>query len=104
MRATIIMSDADYQRIIAANGKRIRGSIGMITPTTFDFHAFAPTPEPPDGTPSQVLRTAYGKTTIRPDKVRFVVLVKRKNPQPDINAIIYDEADAATEFVAANIN
>ena len=27
MQIKVIMSDADYQRIIAANGKRVRGSI-----------------------------------------------------------------------------
>ena len=104
MKIQVIMSDADYQRIIAAGGKRVRGSMRMNNPSEFDFHAFAPTPEPPYGTPQQVLRTVYGKTTIKPDKVRFVVLVKRGEPQTDINGIIYDEADQATEFVAANIN
>ena len=100
MRATIILSDTDYQRIIAANGKRIRGSIGMINPSEFDFHAFAPTPEPPDGTPQQVLRTAYGKTTIKPKCVRLVIQVKRGIGQPEPTEVIYDEADTATEFIA----
>lgn len=104
MKIQVIMSDADYQRIVAANGKRVRGSIGMINPMEFDFHAFAPAPEPPEGTPQQVLRTAYGKTTIKPDKVRFVVMVKRGKGEPEPTEIIYNEADEATAFVLANMN
>ena len=40
MEVKVIMSDADYQRIIAANGKRVRGSIAMNSPQEFDFRAF----------------------------------------------------------------
>lgn len=54
MEVKVIMSDADYQRIIAANGKRVRGSIAMNSPQEFDFRAFA------RETPS----TATGKATL----------------------------------------
>lgn len=97
------MSDADYRRVVALGGKRVKGSMGMLNPQQFDFHAFAPTPEPPVDTPRQVLRTEHAKTTVKPDHVRFVVVVRRKEPEPDISGIIYDEADAATEFIMANV-
>lgn len=103
MKLQVIMSDADYQRIIAANGKRVKGSMGMINPSAFDFHAFAPTPEPPTNIPRLVLRTKHGKTTVQPDKVRFVVMVKRTEPKPDYAGIIYDEADASTDFISQAI-
>lgn len=103
MKIQINISDADYQRIIAANGKRVKGSMGMISPTEFDFHAWAPTPEPPTDVPRLVLRTKHAKTTIQPDKVRLVVLVKRGEPKPDYASIIYDEADASTDFISQAI-
>lgn len=99
MKITVIISDADYQRIIAANGKRVKGSMAMIDPFTFDFHAWSPTPEPPTDVPRLELRTSHAKTTIRPDKIRLVVMVKRGEPKPDYASIIYDEADASTDFI-----
>lgn len=103
MRIQVIMSDADYQRIITANGKRVRGSMGMINPSEFDFHAFAPTPDPPVNVPRQVLRTKHGKTTILSDKVRLLIVAKRGKGYPYPTETIYDEADTSAQFVIANI-
>lgn len=102
MKTTVIMSDADYQRIVAAGGKRVKGSMGLINPSEFDFHAFAPE-LPTDNTPRQVLRTKHGKTVIQPDRVRLVVLVRRGDGEPSPTDTIYDEADASAEFIMSNI-
>lgn len=100
MNVQVIMSDADYRRVVAQGGKRVKGSMGMISPTEFDFRAFTPTPDPPADVPRLVKRTTHGRTDIKPDRVRFVVVVKREEPKPDISGIIYDEADTAAEFIA----
>lgn len=97
------MSGADYRRIVAADGKRVKGSMGMINPQQFDFRAFSPTPGPPAGVPRLVKRTAYGRTEIKPDRVRFVVMVKRGKGNPQPSDVIYDEADTASQFIVANI-
>lgn len=103
MKATIIMSDNDYQRLMAADGKRIRGSLGVINPTTFDFHAFAKVPIDTDNTPRQELRTKHARTTIRPDKVRLAIIVKRGLDVLETSDIIYDEADKSAEFLRQNL-
>lgn len=103
MKATIIMSDTDYQRLIGANGKRIKGSLGVINPTTFDFHAFSPTAKDTDNTPRQMLRTKHARTTIRPDKVRLAIIVKRNIDVYEAADIIYDEADKSAEFLRQNM-
>lgn len=103
MRVTVILSDADYQRIISANGKRVRGSMRMIDPSEFDFHAFAPAPDPPAGVPRQVLRTKHGKTTILSDRVKVLIVAKRGKDSPYPTETIYDEADTSAEFIMANV-
>ena len=103
MKATVIMSDSDYQRLLSANGKRIKGSLGVINPTTFDFHAFAKTASDTDNTPRQILRTKHARTTIRPDKVRLAIIVKRGLDVLETSDIIYDEADKSAEFLRQNL-
>lgn len=103
MKVQVIMSDADYRRIVAADGKRVKGSMGMINPQQFDFHAFTPAPDPPVDVPRLVKRTTYGRTEIKPDKVRFVVMVKRGKGNPQPSDVIYDEADTASQFIFTNI-
>ena len=93
------MSDSDYQRLLSANGKRIKGSMGVINPTTFDFHAFAQSASDTDNTPRQALRTRYARTTVRPDKIRLAIVVKRESDVLGISDIIYDEADKSAEFL-----
>lgn len=97
MKISVIVNEADYQRIIAGNGKRTRGSMAMVDPSTFDFHAWSP--EPPADTPRLELRTSHAKTTIGPDKIRLVVRVKRGEPKPNYGRIVYDAADASCDFV-----
>lgn len=103
MKVTVIMSDADYQRIITADGKRVRGSMRMNNPSEFDFHAFATAPDPPVNVPRQVLRTKHGKTTILSDKIRLLIVAKRGKGSPYPTETIYDEADTSAQFVIANI-
>lgn len=92
----VIITDPDFQRIIAANGKRIKGSIAMISPNVFEFKAFAPshshTPKP-----VRELHMKHGKATVAPDRMRLYVMVKTKNVDYPID-IICKEANEAVEF------
>lgn len=96
MQVTVIMSDADYQRIIAAAGKRVRGSMAMNSPKEFDFRANASsasqTPKP-----NRVLNMKHGKATVAPDRMRLYIMVKRKEEAHPID-IICEEADNAVDF------
>lgn len=98
MKATIIISDADYQRIISSK-KRVKGSIGMIRPDEFDFRAWAPTPSPTDITPRQVMKTKHGKTMVRPDKVSLNFSVKRGKGLPNPADTLIDETSYAMLFI-----
>lgn len=100
MKISTIIPDADYQRIVAAGGRRIKGSIAMISPDEFEFRAFSPE-SPADGLPRRTLRLRHGHATVAPDRVKIYIMVKRKDaPQPV--DVIYDETDDAVEFIAAN--
>lgn len=100
MELHVIMSDADYQRVVAAQGKRVCGSVGLINPKHVDFHAWNTSASEPDETPAKVLRTERGRTVIRPRGIRFTVLVEQGNGDPA--TAIYDEADQATLFIRNN--
>lgn len=54
-KVPVVFTDAAYQRIIAANGKRVRGSIAMITPEEFEFKAGAK--------PGRVLHVLIARST-----------------------------------------
>lgn len=96
MQVTVIMSDADYQRIIAAAGKRVRGSMAMNSPKEFDFRANASsasqTPKP-----NRVLNMKHGKATVAPDRMRLYVMVKNAET-PNPAQIILSETDQAIDF------
>lgn len=96
MQVTVIMSDADYQRIIAAAGKRVRGSMAMNSPKEFDFRAnAAPSPQTPK--PNRVLNLKHGKATVAPDRMRLYVMVKNAET-PNPAQIILSETDQAIDF------
>ncbi len=96
----VVFTDAAYQRIIAANGKRVRGSVAMITPEEFEFNIGAkPGPRPPR--PNRVLNMKHGKATIAPDRMRVYIMVKTKDESHPID-IICEETDEAVDFFTAN--
>ncbi len=101
MEIKVIMSDADYQRVVAAQGKRVCGSVSLIDPRSVDFHAWNVGAATPGETPRKVLRTQRARTIISPDRIRFTVLVKGDEPDPA--TIIFDEADTASAFVSDNM-
>lgn len=101
MEIQVILSDADYQRVVSAQGRRVRGSVSLIDPRHIDFHAWNVAPASDGETPRKVLRTERARTVIRPDHIRFTVLVKAGEPDPA--TIIFDEADAASDFVCDNM-
>lgn len=101
MQIKVIMSDADYQRIIAANGKRVRGSIAMNSPQEFDFRAFAQEPSSPS-TPNRVLNMKHGRATVAPDRVRLYIMVKRSNEEAPVD-IVFDESQQAIDFIEGSL-
>ena len=101
MQIKVIMSDADYQRIIAANGKRVRGSIAMNSPQEFDFRAFA-TETPSTQAPNRILNMKHGRATVAPDRVRLYIIVKRADEAAPID-IVFDESQQAINFMEGNL-
>ena len=99
-KIVVVFSDAAYQRIIAAGGKRVRGSIAMITPEEFEFKAGAkPGPRPPR--PYRTLNMKHGKATIAQDRMRIYVMVKTEEEDHPVD-IICEETDQAVDFFTAN--
>lgn len=103
MEIKVIMSDADYQRVVTAQGKRVCGSVSLIDPRSVDFHAWNVGAATPGETPRKVLRTQRARTIISPDRIRFTVLVKRGEPCPKYGRVVYEEADASCDFVRDNM-
>lgn len=101
MEVKVIMSDADYQRIIAANGKRVRGSIAMNSPQEFDFRAFA-RETPSAATPNRILNMKHGRATVAPDCVRLYIMVKRSNEAAPVD-IVFDESQQAINFMEGSL-
>lgn len=101
MKIDLVISDADYQRIIAAAGKRVKGSMGMISPSQFDFHSF--NIEPPSATSRthKELRTRHGWARVSDEVVKVQFRVKRvEGVSP--SSVIWDESGEAAEFVENN--
>lgn len=101
MEVKVIMSDTDYQRIIAANGKRVRGSIAMNSPQEFDFRAFA-RETPSTATPNRILNMKHGRATVAPDRVRLYIMVKRSNETAPVD-VVYDESLQAIDFIEGSL-
>lgn len=90
------MSPADYQRVIAAAGKKVKGSMSMKSPKEFVFNAYASNP-PSTPRPNRVLNMKHGKATVAPDRMRLYVMVKyAETPNPA--QIILSETDQAIDF------
>lgn len=101
MQVTVIMSDAEYQRIIAAAGKKVRGSMSMNSPKEFVFNAFAPNP-PRTPKPNRVLNMKHGKATIAPDRMRLYIMVKQEEASNPVQVVL-SETDQAIDFFT-NVN
>lgn len=98
MKISLIISDADYRKIMATS-HRVDGTIGVIDPKTFDFRAFNRTPHPK---PSyRELRTRHGWARITNELVKVQFKVRRAD-NPDPSGIIWDEGDEAAVFVQEN--
>ena len=100
MKVQEIMSDSDYQRIISASGKRVRGSMAMNSPQEFDFRANA-SPASQTPKPNRVLNLKHGRATVAPDRMRLCIVVRPKE-EPHPVEIICSETDQAVDFFAAN--
>lgn len=96
----LILSDADYRKIMAST-RRVDGTIGVISPSEFDFRAFnraTPSTKPA----YRELRTRHGWARVSPEVVKVQIRVKRTE-ESDPSGIIYDEGDEAAVFVSANV-
>lgn len=100
MKVQVIMSDSDYQRIISASGKRVRGSMSMNSPQEFDFRANASS-DSQTPKPNRVLNLKHGRATVAPDRMRLCIVVRPKE-EPHPVEIICSETDQAVDFFAAN--
>lgn len=101
MKVQVIMSDSDYQRIISASGKRVRGSMAMNSPQEFDFRANASSASQTPPKPNRVLNLKHGRATVASDRMRLCIVVRPKE-EPHPVEIICSETDQAVDFFAAN--
>lgn len=95
MNITLQLSDAAYQRLISGKA-RLRGSIGLVSPTEGNFNEHAPS-RPAPGTRSLKLR--HGRASVGHSQVRLTLRVGLDEADILPAQVIEDESREAGAFV-----
>ena len=100
MDIKIQIADSVYQDLLK-NNHRVRGSIGLVTPTEGNFNAHRRrlyrAPE------IRFIRLAHGKATVTNENVRLTLAIDRKESNVVPHRIIDSEAREAADFVFEQI-
>lgn len=89
------VSDAVYASLLT-DTSRVKGSIGLVSPTEGNFHAYKNNPVAPKGT--RTMKLPHGKVSINEEQIRMYLLVKREE-STDPARTIEGESLLACDFV-----
>lgn len=95
MNITLQISDAAYQRLLSSHA-RIRGSIGLVSPTEGNFNEHAPS-RPTPGT--RLLKLRHGHASVCPSHVRLTLRVGLDEADTLPAQVLEDESREAGAFV-----
>ena len=95
MNINLQLSDAAYQRLINGN-TRLRGSIGLASPTEGNFNEYART-RPSAGT--KWLKLRHGRATVTPTQVHLTLRIALNETDILPAQAIEDESRQASAFV-----
>lgn len=93
----LVLSDSVYNDLIAS-GKRIQGSIGLVSPTQGTFNAHRRT----KSRCTRFIKLAHGRASITDDSVRLSLNVSRRESDVVPYEVIDRESLEDSDFVYAN--
>ena len=95
MNINLQIPDNTYQRLVA-NGSRIRGSIGLISPTEGNFNEYAKyTPQPGN----KYIKLRHGRASVGGSQVRLTLRIALDEADIVPAQAIEEESRQASDFV-----
>ena len=99
MNINLQISDSVYKALLAG-GNRVRGSIGLVSPSEGNFNAHRRTPgERPD---TRYIKLAHGRASVTEDRVSLTLRIDRRETDVVPCEVIDMESQEASDFVYAN--
>ena len=97
MEITVEMPDMDYEAIVKAKGRKVRGSLGFINPKKVCFTAYHEKPR--ERGDAKYIRLGHGKASVTTEAVRMHLKINRDESNMDFSTTLREETDQATCFI-----
>jgi len=96
MYLNIQMNDQVYQQLVA-EGKRVRGSIALVSPTEGNFHAHKRSAT--ERVDSKWIKLAHGRASVSEEQVTLTLRIDTQESGINPSEAITDESRMASDFV-----
>ena len=95
MIVKIQLADSVYKKLVSGNS-RIRGSIGLVSPTEGNFNEYRRWREKSN---TRYIRLPHGRVSVNDESVRLTLRISADEANIIPSQIILDESERASDFV-----